>query len=298
MLKKLRKIISSGKRALYLQYWLPILFLSLSLLPYALGADRIYRRNGSMLRGRIVEYGPDYYKIETTSGSKYLTIEKVEHDDLEEVIFSQSRSERGYEVFFARLLLGAGFSEYTLSLQGQFLANQDNPNATEPLTVDAPPPVRMALQLGVMALPYSLALYSGLDHTHVNFYEATQPGYSYQSLSMGLSYYLPFHNVYIGLQGRYVLSGSFLYRAKDAFGSELLADIDFPIEGKGLGFGISLGKEWYTTSWLIWGIALTYTTDSLKKVDKLFGRSVNSYTIAESPKGLSYIGIAFTIAYD
>ena len=294
----MQKISLNFKRTPHLQSCLSILFLLLSLFPYAVWSDRIYHKDRGLLRGRIIEYGPNYYKLERSNGSNYIGVEKIEHDDIEEVAFSQSRSERGYDGFFTRLSLGAGLSSYELELQGEFLASQGNPDATEPLVVDFPPSARLAFEAGFMIWPYYFALHSGLDHTHVNFHDDTQPSYFYQTLCTTLSHYLPFYNLYISLQARYVLAGSFLYRALYAFGSQTLADIDFPIEAEGVGYGVTLGKEWYVTSWLVWGLALTYTSDSLKRPDKVFGKGVNQYNIIVASENLEYIGFALTIAYD
>ena len=293
-----QKLIENKRRLHSMCRQTCIFFIVLSLLPRIAWADRIYHKDG-MLRGKVIEYSPKHYVIKITNGSSYTAEERIKHEDIEELVFSQDRSERGYEWFFTRLYLGGGLSEFKIELQGEFLTKTKGTDVTEPLVVNSPPAVRAGIETGLMVIPYHLALHVGIDHTHVNFNNETQPSYFYQSLSLALSYYLPFQNIYLGLQGRFVIAGSFLYRAIDAFGSESLEDIAFPIQqGSGLGYGITLGKEWYTRSGIVWGLALSYTNDNLKKVDKTFGAGANEYKIKESTEALQYMGIAISLSYD
>ena len=209
------------------------------------------------------------------------------------ITFSGGRSERGYERFFARLLLGMGAAEYGITL-----------NAERELK-STHPPLRLGVEAGWQVIDYHLALHGGLEYNHSNFTKSVDPSYNYLNLNLGASYYLPL-NFYISPQVRLILNGSASFQSE-----HVTEEINVPIEGEGLGFGISIGKEWYTDTRMIWGVALTYTRDSLKSQPDILGGlpqgdpvpilgtpSRPIVELTETQTELDYIGITFSLAYD
>ena len=276
------------------------LFVILGLWPSsgALFADRIYLKNGVVLRGKVLSIGARDYKFEGSSGGKPKNVAK---NEIIKVTFSRGRSERGYADFFARLLVGVGQAEYGIKL---------NTSREEPELKSTHPPLRLGLEAGWQLIDYSLALHGGFDYSYSNFYSSSEPTYSYLTLSAGLSYYFSIpklsfaQNMYISSQIRTAQSGSASFSSKFA---EQEANVS--IEGEGLGYGISLGKEWYTDTWKIWGVALTYTHDSLKSQQKIIQESnpiiravlpndALGSEVTETQTELDYIGITFSLTYD
>ncbi len=280
------------------------LTVSLGLLPcFSLFADRVYLNNGNLLRGKILRIEAIHYKFEKSSGG----VENIPKKQVKKVTFDRGKTERGYDNFFARLLLGAGLSEYgtTVNVKHSGVVKEERElKATYP-------PVRMGLEVGWMIINYHLALHCGLEYTHSNLLNSEETSYFYQSLTAGLSYYLPFSsfyldNIYFSAQARMLLSGSAQFK------SDYARQIDLPFEGEGTGFGLSIGKEWYSSNgWIVWGMTLTYSRDSLKSQKEelqllsslpsssLLPRSAAA-TDAEiiTEEKIDYIGIAFSVTYD
>ena len=251
------------------------------------------------MRGKVLSIGVNHYKFQRSSDNK---IENVLKREIKKVIFSGGRSERGYEKFFARLLTGMGPAEYGITL-----------NESLPLK-SSHPLLRLGVEGGWQVIDYHLALYGGLEYTHSNFYDSGENSYSYTNLNFGASYFLPIpsrwprllYNTYLGLQLRVTLGGS------SSFYSDSLPEkINAPIEGEGVGFGIRLGKNFYTNDWKIWGLALHYTRDRFKSQEKEnigFAKvgpvsipgtpSLPGADITGSQEELDTFGFTFSLSYD
>ena len=124
---------------------LPLLFaVGLGLASFSpLLADRIYLRNGNMLRGKVLRIGVNHYKFQKSSDSK---VENVAKSKITKVIFSRGRSERGYDRFFARLLVGMGTADYGISL-----------NEGERELKSSHPLLRLGAEAGYQVIDYHLA---------------------------------------------------------------------------------------------------------------------------------------------
>ena len=113
--------------------------------------------------------------------------------------------------------------------------------------------------------------------------------------------------MYISSQVRLVLGGSASFQS-----AHVAEEIRVPLEGEGIGFGFSIGMERYTDDWKIWGLALTYSRDSLKS-QQIEGLTVSETRgsvpipgtpsrpkigVTETQTELTSIGIVFSLAYD
>ena len=177
---------------------------------------------------------------------------------------------------------------------------------------------RLGLEAGWQVIDYQLALHGGLEHTYLLPIEDTDTKFSYTSLTLGASYYFSFEKLfggmlktlsplYISPQIRLPLQASF--QTKYSLGGQE-AIVEPPLEGDGIGFGFSLGKEWYASDRLLYGVALTYTRDSFKSPSKNVQSSVSAgagtgtgtttldIELRDTKSSLEYMGILFTIAFD
>ncbi len=149
------------------------------------------------------------------------------------------------------------------------------------------------------ALNQNIALHGGLDYTSMFQDEvAPAPGvnlgkigvtYNYLSLRLGLSYYTSSY-FFISPEIRIALSGTMTYELLEnciAINSDFCEIGDDDIESDGLGFGLSLGKDWLLeTGWMLGG-GITYVRDSLKL-------SASS----ELPFTSQYIGVFVSMTYN
>ncbi len=278
-----------------------LLVVSLGFLPsFGLFADRIYLQNGNILRGKVLNIGATQYKFKKTNGE----VENVPKNKITNVIFSRGKVERGYVSFFARLLLSAGVSsEYSVTLQNSPVTINEHELKTTHR------PLRADLEVGWMVIPYHLALYVGLEHMRSNLFNSKESRYSYQSATAGLSYYTPFssfylNNTYFSVQARMPIGGSFQLKPDYDYVDQVV----LPLKRDGIGFGLSIGKEWY--GYMIWGIAFTYSRDSFQSQQKVLflpPRSVSlpisslrptRTEVIRTQKEIEYIGVTFSITYD
>ena len=166
---------------------------------------------------------------------------------------------------------------------------------------------------GYQVLTDHLALYGGLEYSYSDISKNEDASYNYLTLNLGGMYFFPipskwprlFHNTHIGAQARLLLKGSARFSFPGAVGGE----VNSAMKADGVGFGLSLGKEWYTSDWKIWGLSLSYTLDSFQIPEQKVARreSVNLPSISGTPsapdviKGtskMSFIGLHFSLAYD
>ena len=213
------------------------------------------------------------------------------------VTFNQGKPERGYDGFFARFWTGMGTGEYKATLQGF------GPKSDVIHTFSSQHrPLRLALEVGLYLSHYDLALYSGLEQNFFNLTNREGPSYGYQVLRVGGGYYLPLpyihpliENIYLAPELRFFLGGSFQFQ--ETFKGRDTVGIDIPLKSSGTGYGLSIGKEWYSDySSIIYGAALSYSVDSVKSYE---GDTVEKKAkIIETSTELESIGIAFNITYD
>ena len=105
------------------------LALILSLLPcFSLLADRLYLKDGTILRGRILNIGAGSYRFQKDGAKKVQTVPKR---SVLRVTFSQGKPERGYDGFFARFWTGMGTGEYKVTLQGFGSKSEKNANGSK-----------------------------------------------------------------------------------------------------------------------------------------------------------------------
>ena len=78
------------------------LFLYLTFLlcfsPLSLFADRVYLRDGRILRGKILRIEASHYKLKKSDAST----ERVPKSEVKKVIFGREKTEKGYDKFFLR----------------------------------------------------------------------------------------------------------------------------------------------------------------------------------------------------
>ena len=102
--------------------------------------------------------------------------------------------------------------------------------------------------------------------------------YGAAALGLGISHF--FSDFYISPEVRYV------FRAVEEFGG---TQTTF----SGLGFGVSIGKEWKSGSNLNLGLALSYTSDTLEGIQ--IGPPGEDY---KGEGSLTYYGIGLTLTFD
>ena len=275
-------------------------------LSFPLSADRIYLKNGNVLRGKVLRgkvfsIGAGNYKFEIAKG----VLQIVPRNKIKNVTYSRGKSERGYERFFARINAGLGAAQNTLTISDA--RQQQADGSSEHL------PLRLGADAGYQVIDYQLSLHGGLEYSYSDLLKNKDASYNYLVLKLGGSYYLPIpnkwprllHNTQIGLQARLLLNGSARFSFPNATGGE----VNSAMEADGLGFGLSLAKEWYTSDWKILGVSLSYTLDSFQipeqetqnRAPVLIPGTPDSASFAGSIEGLSemsFIGLNFSLAYD
>ena len=223
--------------------------------------------------------------------------------------FSRGKSERGYDRFFARALAGIGGAENSLTL-----SNLNAPSEAKSEIQSEHLPLRLGLEAGYQVLDYHLALHGGFEYTHSDLplLKNEDASYNYLTLNLGASYYLPIpskwprllHNTHFGVQLRLPLDASVSFTS-----SHIDGEVKTPLEADGLGLGLSLGKEWYTSDWKIWGVSLSYSIDRFQIPEqKVNAPAVGPVGIPGTPaqpqfkiSGVSEmrtIGLNFSLAYD
>ena len=281
-------------------FFLPFTFL-VTLLPMSssLFADRILLNDGGLLRGKLIGVEGRSYRFRRLDGKT----ENVPKYSIKKLALRGSKPEMGYECFFTRLLVGVGSSEYELNLGSQQAAVQSKGDESSSFGP------RLGLEAGWQVLDYKLALHGGVDYTGLILFGDSDTKFSYASLNLGASYYLPFQILspyihYVGLQFRVPLGGTLEFHSDIGNGKTPLA---IPIESGGLGFGISIGKEWYASDRIVYGVAFSYTTDSLKTPARTAqgdassvspGASSQRVQFQETQSTLDHVGFTFTLAYD
>ena len=303
-----RDILGLGSLALVTskRFYLRLGLLLVVLSPYfPLSADRIYLSKGNVLRGTILSIGTNAYKFQDTNGK----VKNVPKHKIRQVIFAQGRSERGYDKFFARINAGLGGAQNSLSLSNAQQEKEEIELASGHLLL------RVAMDAGWQVLYYQLALHGGLEYSYSDLLKNKDASYNYLTLNLGASYFLPIprkwprllHNTHIGLQARLLLNGSARFSFPDA-----AEEVNSAMQADGIGFGLSLGKEWYTSDWKIWGLSLSYTLDSFQipeqEVTGEGGRGLVSIPGTPStslaienikgPSKMSTIGLNFSLAWD
>ena len=287
------------------RYQCLVLGLGLTFLPLlSLSADRIYLIEGSMIRGKILSISAGSYKIQSVSG-KTQTIPKY---DIKNILFARGKAERGYDQFFARLFGAMGLTESNIFLKsGNDIVQLKSGQASS----------RLGMDIGWQLINYYLALYTGFDYRTSTFYSSQDPSYNYLSYHAGLSYYfslpflrplfqnLPFgkslfENMYISAQARMFVNGSASLNYR-----EIQSSPSFPLEGNGLGYGLSLGMEEYISDSQIWGVALTYSIDRFQNQTNFLGVSTglnpgfpSGVDIQSKETEFTSIGITFSLTYD
>ena len=161
-----------------------------------------------------------------------------------------------------------------------------------------------------------LALHGGIEYSYSDLSKNEDASYNYSTLNLGGMYFFPipskwprlFHNTHIGGQLRLLVNGSARFSVPNAAEGE----INSAMKADGVGFGLSLGKEWYTSDWKIWGLSLSYTLDSFQLPEQKLTRrpEMGLTSIPRTPsaasskrdiKGtskMSVIGIHFSLVYD
>ena len=271
-------------------------------LSFPLSADRIYLRNGNVLRGKVLSIGVGDYKFENANGAP----QTVPKNKIRKVIFSRGKSERAYERFFARISAGLGAAQNTLTISDE--RQQEAEVSSEHLLS------RLGADAGYQVIDYHLSLHGGLEYSYSDLLKNKDASYNYLVLKLGGSYYLPvpnkwphlLRNTHIGLQARLLLNGSARFSFPKATGGE----VNSAMEADGIGFGLSLGKEWYTSDWKILGVSLSYTLDSFQIPEQEIQRgppvvipgTPGGASFAGSIEGglseMSFIGLNFSLTYD
>ena len=100
-----------------------------------LWADRIYLRDGTVIKGVIIEFG-SVYTVQMRDNSK----KRVPKYKIQELIFNKSGVERGYDRYYFRFLASLGTAEYTVTAQDKRRARE----------IPSHPPVRFGAEVGYM----------------------------------------------------------------------------------------------------------------------------------------------------
>ena len=268
---------------------------------FSLSADRIRLNKGGLLRCKIFNIGVNAYKCRDPKG---LIITVPKHK-IARITFSGKIADRGYDRFFSRINAGLGGAQNTLNLSKTPQQKVDISSKHQLL--------RLGMDGGYQALADHLALYGGLEYSYSDISKNKDASYNYLTLNLGGMYFFPipskwprlFHNTHIGAQARLLLKGSARFSFPTAAGGE----VNSAIKAEGVGFGLSLGKEWYTSDWKIWGLSLSYTLDSFRISKEIMrSRVVGSVPVPGTPSALSeeikgtskmsFIGLHFSLAYD
>ncbi len=143
--------------------------------------------------------------------------------------------------------------------------------------------LRNSLAIGGILRPY-LALHAGFDYiVNSDDENATladivltplssddNHSYRYTVLTAGLTWFFMPINIYISPQIRLPNSGEFSYEVEDRTPT-------YDISSKGISFGVTIGKEWYSSKNLGLGAALSYTQDNMELDDPKKQSLTNRY---------------------
>ena len=263
-------------------YFSMLCFLS----PAALFADRIFLKDGKVLRGKIVKIEASRYKLKRGDGST----QNVPKSKVIKVIFTHDKFEKGYEKFFVRFSLDLAHAEYRESLE----LSADNSASIEARHTGI---LGLSLSPGYMLLDYILALHGGLDYRGVVAAGSRDIRYSYLSLRAGFSYYFDFSlgaynfsNLYVSPYLGLPLSGSVQSDFKGI--GEKGASFSFG-EGE-LSYGISFVKEWYGGFYsksVVYGAGINFGRDA-------FSLDRQGVLIEDASVELYYLGFTFSMSYD
>ena len=268
-------------------------------------ADRIYLKKGPVLRGRVLSIGVEDYRFETSNGKE----ERVAKSEIIKVIFSRGKLERGYGKFFAGAFAGLGYAQNSLTLTDNTFGQSNSLESTHA-------PVSLGLEAGWQVLPYHLALSGGLEYNTSDFFKNEEASYNYLNVNFGLIYSLPIprkwprllNNTHIAIHSRFLLSGSARFRHPSLSDEENAA-----IDADGLGFALRIGKEWYSSDWKVWGVALRYTQDRFQTPEQKVRAPALTPELAgvpipgtprqpivdlETASKFSNIGIVLSFSYD
>ena len=265
-------------------FFYSFLIFGLCFAPTELFADRIYLRNGKIVRGKVLRIGVQDYKLKKSDG----TTQKIPKHAITKVIFSRGRSEKGYEKFFLRGSLDIARAEYKESLD-LIGGNSANARTTHWGVLG------LNLSYGYMLVDYLLALHGGLDYKNTilagsdNIILAGSDNirYSHLSLRLGVSYYFDlygFSNLYVNPYVRLPLQSS-VQTDPEKFGEEKVS----LYEGD-LSWGLNLMKEYYGEG-LIYGIGFGFGKDSFRLDRK-------GPVIEESRVKINYLSLILSISYD
>ena len=170
---------------------------------------------------------------------------------------------------------------------------------------------RLGVDGGWQVIADHLALYGAIEYSYSDLLKNEDASYNYLTLNLGGSYFFPipskwprlFHNTHIGAQLRLLLNGSAHFSLLNAAGGE----VNSAIKAEGVGFGLSLGKEWYTLDWKIWGLSLSYTLDSFQLPEQKFtqreraglpsisGTPTSASDVIKGASKMSVIGLHFSL---
>ena len=258
----------------------------------ALFADRIKMLDGRVLRGKVIKITAKGYTFRKTDGS----LQNVAKAQISKVTFTGKASEKAYVDYFARAYWGMGIAAY--SEEGIIQSSTGRPFIKEQKSLDIP--LRLGLEMGWMAIANSLAVHGGLEHNQSQVLQENDLSYSYLNLTAGVSWYfaidylgINLDNLYLRPQIRLPLQGSVRSSSEDQiFGSYTIKQKNAPLEGEGLSYGLSLGKEWLWDSF-VWGLALSYSVDNFQ-----VKRSDTLAALEAVPATVQYYGIDFSISYD
>ena len=272
---------------------------------FSLSADRIYLYEGTPLRCKIFNIGVNAYKCRGSNG-QVITVPKHK---IARITFSGKMADRGYDAFFSRINAGLGSAQNTSSIA----QSQSNTLQGKTNIVSGHLPLRLGVDGGWQVLANHLALYAGIEYSYSDLLKNKNASYNYLTLNLGGMYFFPipskwprlFYNTHLGLQARLLLSGSARF-SFSGYGGAAGGEVNTAMKAEGLGFGLSLGKEWYSSDWKIWGLSLSYTLDSFQNSflvsDQKFKIGapvpIPDFRTFKGTSKMSFIGLHFSLAYD
>ena len=263
----------------------------------AVFADRIRMRDGSVIYGKVTEITVGKYKLRKADGSRHSVLKSK----IRKVTFTGRASDTGYIDYFTRLYWGIGLAAYAEekavhTSTGRFLSKGQN--SSHLLT-------RLGLEAGWMLIASTLAAHGGWEYKQSQLLGENDLDYSYSVLTAGLSWYfgldrfgIEIDNLYLRPQIRLPLQGSVNSTSEDIsfetrFGTTNQINLkSAPLEGEGLGYGLSLGWEWIQGSF-VYGLALSYSVDNFSGQ-----RSDTLPELKAAPATVQYYGIDLSISYD
>ena len=263
----------------------------------AVFADRIKMRDGSVIYGKITEITVGKYKLRKADGSP----QSVLKSKIRKVTFTGRLNDLGYINYFMRLYLGIGLAAYAeekavrASTGGPLSKGQNSSHLL----------ARLGLEAGWMLIVNTLAAHGGWEYKQSQLLGENDIDYSYSALTAGLSWYfglnrfgLDIDNLYLRPRIRLPLQGSVNSTSEDissqtSSGTMYQASLkSAPLEGDGLGYGLSLGWEWIQGSFA-YGLALSYSVDNFQ-----VKRSDTLSELKAVPATVQYYGIDLSISYD